>query len=225
MSPGRDRSRAGGRAADTGRARGSEPVGGPAWDEASLLRDRAGVRWWAAVLLALGLSAGGVFADLQRINRLGIVFQACYFAGCLLAVVLVQRKGLFGPMVQPPLLLALAVPGVVLLAGGGSGVGGLTSTALAVGTPLINGFPTMAITTGATLAVGAFRLLSQGRRRPVGGPRSAAAFDDRAPDDRALEDHDRDTDVREPGRPGRRAGRDRYGDAEDDDLGVEPRGR
>jgi hypothetical protein len=134
------------------------------WDKCSLLSDRPGAPWWAAVLSALGLTAVGVFADIERLNRLGIVFQACYFVGCLLAVVVVQRKGLFGPMVQPPLILAIAVPGVVVAAGSLPTGGGMMATALAVGTPLINGFPTMAITTGIVLAIGAFRLVTQ--RRP-----------------------------------------------------------
>lgn len=145
------------------------------WDERSLLSDRVGLRWWAAISLALGLTAAGVFVDVQRFNRLGIFFQACYFLGCLLAVVLVQRKGLFGPMVQPPLILALAVPSVVLAVGSVSIGGGSTAAALAVGTPLINGFPTMAVTTGAALAVGVMRLLTQ---RP---PATGTAEPDDAP--------------------------------------------
>jgi len=131
-----------------------------------LLPDRPGIPWWAAVLCALAFAATGVFADLERLNRLGIVFQACYFLGCLLAVVVVQHKGLFAPMVQPPLILAVAVPGVVLTAGAPPRGGGVIATALAVGTPLINGFPTMAITTGFTLAIGIFRLITQ-RRYPT----------------------------------------------------------
>ncbi|MGH3842858.1 MAG: DUF6542 domain-containing protein [Pseudonocardiaceae bacterium] len=134
------------------------------WDEQALLSDRPGMPWWAAVLCTLGLAATGVFADLERLNRLGVVFQICYFLGCLLAVVVVQRKGLFGPMVAPPLVLAVAVPGVVLAAGSTPSGGGMIATALAIGTPLINGFPTMAITTGCTLAIGILRLVIQ--RRP-----------------------------------------------------------
>lgn len=129
-----------------------------------MLPDRPGVPWWVAVLGALALTAIGVFADMERINRLGIVFQACYFLGCLLAVLVVQRKGLFGPMVAPPLILAVAVPSSILVAGSQTVGGGFVASALAVGTPLINGFPTMAITTGFTLAVGLFRLII--RRRP-----------------------------------------------------------
>jgi len=133
----------------------------PPWGGASLFPGRAGVPWWVAVFIALALAASGVFADLQRINRLGLVFQACYFLGCLIAIAAVERRGLFAPTVQPPLILAVTVPGVILLAGGAPASGGLTAKALAVGTPLINGFPTMALTTGVTLAVGLLRLLTQ----------------------------------------------------------------
>lgn len=138
---------------------------GPAWEDASLFPDRVGVPWWAAVLVAVVMASAGAFADLQRLNRLGLIFQGCYLLGCLLAIVIVQRKGLFGPMVQPPLILAVAVPGVVLLAGGAPTGAGLPAKALSVATPLINGFPTMAITTVLTVAVGAFRLVVQ--RRPA----------------------------------------------------------
>jgi hypothetical protein len=123
-----------------------------------------GMPWWAALLCTLALAATGVFADLERLNRLSVVFQACYFLGCVLAVVVVQRKGVFAPMVAPPLILAVAVPGVVWATGTTPTGGGLVATALAVGTPLINGFPTMAITTGFTVAIGVFRLFLQ--RRP-----------------------------------------------------------
>lgn len=140
--------------------RARSTVGRVQWDERALLPGRVGLPWWAAVSCALGLSATGVFVDLQRLNRLGVVFQVCYFLGCLLAVVVVQRKGLFGPMVQPPLILAVAVPGVVWVTGS-QATEGIAATALAVGTPLINGFPTMAITTGFTVAIGILRLVGQ----------------------------------------------------------------
>ncbi|MGH3869976.1 MAG: DUF6542 domain-containing protein [Pseudonocardiaceae bacterium] len=139
-------------------------------DECSLLRSFPGVRWWVAVWSAVMLTAVGVFIDVERLNRLGIVFQACYFLGCLLAVVVVQRKGLFGPMVQPPLILAVAVPGVVLALGSLPTSGGIVAATLTAGTPLINGFPTMAITTGIVLAIGTFRLFTQ--RRPIPRRRS-----------------------------------------------------
>ncbi len=115
-------------------------------------------------MCALGVTAVGVFADLERLNRLGVVFEICYLLGCLIAVVVVQRKGLFAPMVAPPLILAVALPGIVLATDQTPTGSGMIATALTVGTPLINNFPTMAITTGITLAVGVFRLIVQ--RRP-----------------------------------------------------------
>jgi hypothetical protein len=138
----------------------------PAWETSSALSSVRGIQWWAAVLLALAFTGIGVFVDLERINRLGIIFQVAYFVGCVLAVLWVQRRGLFGPMVQPPLILAVAVPGVVLAAGGSGGGGGITAKALAVGTPLINGFPTMAITTGVTVLIGLIRLAKERAPRP-----------------------------------------------------------
>ena len=135
------------------------------WDERALLPDRVGIPWWAAAFCALGLAAFGAFTDLERLNRLGVLFEVCYFLGCLFAVVAVQRKGLFGPMVQPPLILAVTVPGIISAIGSHPTGGGVVATALAVGTPLINGFPAMAITTGVTLTVGILRLIIQ--RRPA----------------------------------------------------------
>ena len=117
------------------------------------------------MLCALAFTATGALVDVEWLNRLGIVFQACYFLGCLLAVLVVRRKGLFGPMVTPPLILVVAVPGVVLAAGLPPTGGGMVATALAVGTLVIDSFPLMAITTGCTLAIGVFRLITQ--RRPV----------------------------------------------------------
>ncbi|HEU0086958.1 MAG TPA: DUF6542 domain-containing protein [Pseudonocardiaceae bacterium] len=144
---------------------------GLSWDERALLPRHAGVPWWLAVSLALALTAVGAVADIERIGRLGVVFPACYFLGCLLAVGVVQRRGLFGPMVQPPLVLAITVPSVVLLTGSVPTGGSTTATALAMGTPLINSFPAMAVTTAATLALGAFRLLTQRPPTTPGSPR------------------------------------------------------
>lgn len=132
----------------------------PSWDEAALVRGSQGLPWWSAVLLAMGLSATGVFLDLHRLDTLGRLFQVAYFAGCVLAVVFVQRKGLFGPMVQPPLILGITVPAVVIAEGAPTS-GGLAGRALDVGEPLINGFPTMALTTGVVLAIGLYRLATQ----------------------------------------------------------------
>jgi hypothetical protein len=144
---------------------GDEPQG---WQLGSALATARGIPSWTAILVALTFTGLGVFVDLERASRLGLVFKGCYFLGCVLAVLWVQRRALFGPMVQPPLILAVAVPGVVL-AGSGPGSGnGITGKALDVGTPLINGFPTMAITTAVTVLIGLLRIA---RQRPPRRPR------------------------------------------------------
>ena len=141
---------------------GPRPAGQWPVEDRSLLARVLGIPPLAAVGLAFGLTALGLFVDLQRIGTVGVVFQALYFAGCVLAVVWVRRRNLFGPVVAPPLLLAIAVPAIVLL---GDGAGsGAADALLTVGAPLVNSFPTMAVTSGVVLALGLFRLVTQRER-------------------------------------------------------------
>ena len=145
-----------------------EPVRGPGgrWPMAdrSLLPSVLGVPPIAAVGLAAALTAIGVFVDLTWVGNLSTVFTVCHIAGCVLAVAWVRRSGLFGPMVQPPLLVAAAVPVVVLLAGSPRPGQGVAEQLLVIGAPLVNAFPVMATTTGIVLALGLLRVLLQ---RPV----------------------------------------------------------
>ncbi|MDT7592214.1 MAG: hypothetical protein QOH45_1745, partial [Pseudonocardiales bacterium] len=130
--------------------------------ERSIVGSVLGLPGYAAIGIALGFTGLGVFIDLNRISGLGTIFKGCYFAGCVLAVCWVKRRALFGPMVQPPLLLAIAVPAVVLLSGeGGTGSSGLTDHLLSIGAPLLNGFPTMAVTTAFAVAIGLARYALQ----------------------------------------------------------------
>ena len=140
------------------RPSGQRPFGQWPVGERSLINSVLGIPPLAAVGLAFGFTALGVFVDLQRIGTVGAVFQVLYFAGCVLAMTWVRRRNLFGPLVQPPLLLAVAVPAIVLMGDGGTGGG---SALLSVGAPLINSFPTMAITSGVVLALGVLRLVVQ----------------------------------------------------------------
>ena len=131
---------------------GQWPVG-----DRSLLTSVLGIPPLAAVGLAFGFTALGVFADLQRVGTVGGVFQALYFAGCVLAMTWVRRRNLFAPLVQPPLLLAVAIPAIVLL----GDEGGAGSTLLSIGAPLVNSFPTMAVTSGVVVALGLVRTVVQ----------------------------------------------------------------
>ncbi|QYN22850.1 DUF6542 domain-containing protein [Amycolatopsis sp. DSM 110486] len=131
------------------------------WDERLVVGERRGLPWWAAVLVGFGLAVLGAIIDEKTKGSLDFIFKAGYFVGAVLAVGAVQRRALFGPMVQPPLVLAVTVPGVVLLTGGSSSGNDTLSKLLNIGTPLINGFPTMAITTGVTLLFGFFRIFRE----------------------------------------------------------------
>jgi hypothetical protein len=142
--------------------------------ERSLLPNVLGVGALPAVGLAAALTALGVAVDLLRIGTLGTVFTICYLTGCVLGAAWVRREGLFWPLVLPPLLMAVTVPVVVLLAGEPAPGAGVAQRLLVIGAPLVNGFPMMAWTTGLTLAVGVFRLVTQRVRRGPGAARGAA---------------------------------------------------
>lgn len=135
--------------------------------ERSILPSVLGVPPLAAVGLAAVLTGLGVFVDLARVGGLSTIFNICYVVGCSLAVVWVRRRSLFAPMVQPPLLLAVAVPAVVLLAGTPKPGAGIAERAIVIGAPLVNAFPVMAWTTGIALAIGIARI---GLQRPLDEP-------------------------------------------------------
>jgi hypothetical protein len=160
------------------RPAGESPERGPGgrWPvrDRSLMATVLGVSPLVAVAVAAGLTALGVAVDLARLGTLGTVFTVCYVTGCVLAVAWVRRDGLFGPVVQPPLLVAVAVPAVVLLAGDPRPGQGVADRLLVIGAPLVNAFPVLAWTTAGVVALGVFRLLAQ-RERGVSGPGRDAA--------------------------------------------------
>ncbi|MHA6627086.1 DUF6542 domain-containing protein [Pseudonocardia sichuanensis] len=162
-------------AARTERADREPPVRGAGghWPMAdrSVLATVLGLPPVAAVGLAAALTAVGVLVDLTQVGGLGIVFTVCHISGCVLAVAWVRRTGLFGPMVQPPLLVALSVPVVVLLSGTPRPGQGVAERLLVIGAPLVNAFPVMAWTTGIVLVAGALRIVLQ---RPVDAGVSAS---------------------------------------------------
>ena len=157
-----------------------ERPGGP-WPvpDRSLMATVLGVNPAIAVGVAAALTAVGVAIDLWRVGTLSTVFTICYLTGCVLATAWVRRSGVFWPMVAPPLLMALAVPVVVLVAGTPRPGAGIAQRLLVIGAPLVNGFPMMAWTTGLVLALGLFRLVTQrehhGRGAARAGGRTSAS--------------------------------------------------
>lgn len=151
------------------------------WDERAAFTARRGVPWWGAVLVALGMAVVGAVVDTRVSEALGPIFQGCYVAGAVIAVLAVRRGNLFGPMVQPPLILAVTIPPVVLTGSKVPAGSDLLGKALAVGTPLINAFPMMALATALTVVLGLYRTYRErnpnparkGRTREDGGSASS----------------------------------------------------
>ncbi|RRO15538.1 hypothetical protein EIL87_15995 [Saccharopolyspora rhizosphaerae] len=114
---------------------------------------------WGAVLLAAVPTALGTLLDTLIWGQPGFIFKTAFFLGSLAAVLLVQRRSVFGPMVQPPLVLGIVMPVLVLLSGAGSTSGaGLAGKALSVARPLITSFPIMAGATAVALGIGLLRM-------------------------------------------------------------------
>ncbi|MEU4765527.1 DUF6542 domain-containing protein [Actinosynnema sp. NPDC023794] len=131
------------------------------WNDRAMFGSFRGLPWWAAVLIAFVVAIVGTFVDVSSATKtVGWVFAITFFVGCVGAVVFVERRSMFGPIVQPPLVLAIVVPILVMLTQGMPG-GGLATIGLALGKPLIDGFPAMAITTACTVIIGIVRVTTQ----------------------------------------------------------------
>lgn len=129
------------------------------WAERSAFGTTRSAPWWAASLLPLVLTSVCIVIDLLVQSKPGLLFVAGYVVSSLLAVALVRRGSLFGPMVQPPLVIAVTIPTLVMVTGTGfdSGDSG-RNVMLSVITPLINSFPAMATATVLVLVAGLLRM-------------------------------------------------------------------
>jgi hypothetical protein len=184
-----------------------------AWDDRPIIGQFRGLPWWAAVLLAFGVTAIAAFVDMQRQDSLGRIYQGAFVVGCVVAVCFVRRRSLFGPIVQPPLVFAITAIGAVALLGPKSSSGGLKSLVLSVALPLTSNFPTMGITTAVVVAIGLFRLWRERDPDPVVRP-------NKPPKDRAK----RGGDVELAGEPGQSSGgRDPRERSAKDRAGAPPR--
>ncbi|MDH6283527.1 hypothetical protein M2280_004775 [Prescottella agglutinans] len=203
-------------------------------DQRSALPTVPGVPAWGAVVVAAGLTFIGFALDAMSGSELTSTFSILYFFGCVLAVLAVRYRGMFTAVVQPPLLLFVAVPIAQQVFTGGTGTG-LKDLALNVAYPLVNRFPLMLV---ATLVVGLIAgarvfLVRQGkgaparsrarrtqprttrddsstsrREAPTRSPRATSRRDERTRrDDHARDDYTRGDDYETPmdRRPRRRA--------------------
>ncbi|MGM1063788.1 DUF6542 domain-containing protein [Saccharothrix sp. Mg75] len=131
------------------------------WNDRAMFGSFRGLPWWAAVAIAFVVAIIGAYVDLSSsAGTVGWAFAGAFFAGCVGAVVFVERRSMFGPVVQPPLVLAIVVPLLVVFTSGLPS-GGLASVGLGLGKPLIDGFPAMAVTTAVTVLLGIYRVSTQ----------------------------------------------------------------
>lgn len=130
-------------------------------DLRSALPTVPGIPAWGAVVVAAGLTFIGFVFDAVSGSELTSIFSTLYFLGCLLAVLAVRHRGLFTAVVQPPLVLFVAVPLAQQLLVDNAGTG-IKDLALNVAYPLVNRFPLMlAATVVVALVAGARVFLAQ----------------------------------------------------------------
>jgi Domain of unknown function (DUF6542) len=116
-----------------------------------------GVPWWAAVLIAVtGTTIGFAIEAGSGNKELGGVFSATYALGCVVAVLAVRQSGIFTAVIQPPLILFVAVPGAYFLFHGAQFTG-IKDTLINCGYPLIERFPLMLFTSAGVLLIGMAR--------------------------------------------------------------------
>jgi hypothetical protein len=116
-----------------------------------------GVPWWGAVLLAVTLTAVGFAYDAGAGDKeLSMVFAASYALGCIFAALAVRQSGIFTAVIQPPLILFVAVPSAYFLFHGAQFTD-IKDTLINFGYPLIERFPLMFFTSAAVLLIGMAR--------------------------------------------------------------------
>ena len=126
-------------------------------DHASAFPHHRGVPWWGAVLIAvLATLAGFAFEAGSGKQELGTVFAVCYALGCIAATLAVRQSAIFTAIIQPPLLLFVAVPLAYFLMQG-SALNGPKDIVISCGYPLIERFPLMLFTSATALLIGLVR--------------------------------------------------------------------
>jgi hypothetical protein len=125
------------------------------------------------------LTAIGVAYDAgSGTNALGGVFAVFYVLGCVAAVLAVRQSGVFTAVIQPPLILFVAVPTAYFIFHG-STFTGIKDTLINYGYPLIERFPLMFFTSATVLVIGMVRwYLGVAARRTVAPADAEATAED-----------------------------------------------
>ena len=106
------------------------------------------------MLLAVTMTAVGFAFDAGSGDKeLSMVFAASYALGCIFAALAVRQSGIFTAVIQPPLILFVAVPTSYFLFHGAQFTG-IKDTLINFGYPLIERFPVMFFTSAAVLLIG-----------------------------------------------------------------------
>jgi hypothetical protein len=109
------------------------------------------------MLLAVTMTAVGFAFDAGSGDKdLSMVFAVAYALGCVFAVLAVRQTGIFTAVIQPPLILFVAVPTSYFLFRGAQFTG-IKDTLINFGYPLIERFPLMFFTSAAVLLIGMAR--------------------------------------------------------------------
>ncbi len=117
----------------------------------------AGVPSWGAVLIAVTFTTIGFAFDAgSGAKELTLAFAGAYAIGCIAAAVAVRQSGIFTAVIQPPLILFVAVPGAYFLFHGGA-MDSTKDLLINCGYPLIERFPLMFFTSAIVLLIGLAR--------------------------------------------------------------------
>ena len=117
--------------------------------------DIPGVPWWGAILIAAVATLVGIAIDAGH-RELTVLFAALYVIGCVAAVLAVRQSGIFTAVVQPPLILFIAVPTAYFLFHRAE-IAGIKDILINCGYPLIERFLLMFTTSVVVLLIGMAR--------------------------------------------------------------------
>lgn len=140
--------------------------------DASAVPSVRGLRSWGAVLVAVAFTAVGAvigvnnLADGQSLAT-SWPLRILFVVGVVLAALAVRRGAIFTAMVQPPLVLAVAIV-----------VGGTLNSSkglLFSGVDVVKSFPLMVVGTAAAILIGGIRMVAQPLRRSAAAARPQAS--------------------------------------------------